>query len=93
MTRAAAAIVVMDLGSRVTCLRALKCLIRALALSAGALIELISSLRHLVSGSGCGVSCDAWSVWCSRAGHRGSRFRRGRSSGGSGSGVALSGCS
>ena len=54
MTRAAAAIVVMALGSRVTCLRALKCLIRALALSAGALIELISSLRHLVSGSGCG---------------------------------------
>ena len=54
MTRAAAAIVVMALGSRVTCLRALKCLIRALVLSAGALIELISSLRHLVSGSGCG---------------------------------------
>ena len=49
MTRAAAVIVVMALGSRVTCLRALKCLIRALALSAGALIELISSLRHLVS--------------------------------------------
>ena len=49
MTRAAAAIVVMALGSRVTCLRVLKCLIRALALSAGALIELISSLRHLVS--------------------------------------------
>ena len=54
MTRAAAVIVVMALGSRVTCLMALKCLIRALALSAGALIELISSLRHLVSGSGFG---------------------------------------
>lgn len=51
VTRAA---VVMAVGLRVTCRRALKCLLRALALSAGARIEVISSLHHLVSGTGAG---------------------------------------
>ena len=51
VTRAAA---VMAVGLRVTCRRSLKCLIGALALSAGARMQVISSLRHLVSGSGCG---------------------------------------
>ena len=54
MTRAAAVMVVMVVGLRVTCRRALKCLISALALSAGARMEVISSLRHRVSGSGQG---------------------------------------
>ena len=43
MTRAAAVMVVMVVGLRVTCRRALKCLISALALSAGARMEVISS--------------------------------------------------
>ena len=51
VTRAA---VVIAVGLRVTCRRALKCLIRALALSAGARMEVISSLLHLVSGTGAG---------------------------------------
>ena len=54
MTRAAAVVVMMAVGLRVTCRKALKRLIRALALSAGAHMQVISSLRHLVSGSGCG---------------------------------------
>lgn len=51
VTRAAA---VMAVGLRVTCCRGLKCLIGVLALTAGARMQVISSLRHLVSGSGCG---------------------------------------
>ena len=43
MTRAAAVMVVMVVGLRVTCRRTLKCLISALALSAGARMEVISS--------------------------------------------------
>ena len=54
MTRAVA---VMALRSRVTCLRVLKCLIRALALSARARMEVISPLAP--SGVGVGV----WGSW------------------------------
>ena len=50
MTRAAAVMVVMVVGLRVTCRRALKCLISALALSAGARMEVISS--PVLSGVG-----------------------------------------
>lgn len=55
MTGAAAAMEVMDAGLRVMHLRALKCVISALALSAEARMEMTSSLRHRVPGSGSGL--------------------------------------